>query len=135
MDVFFHFSQIFRKIQKRNLIIQYKTNQKFCELYRSIHALAFVPLNYLKEEIEKLKIFLLKSKIEEIYEIWLDFKKYYCSDVDEKSAKSIFSVHFWSVVCRRSSNIPITTNFLEGWHRSLNNNFIKAHPKLYEFGI
>ncbi|KAG0441373.1 hypothetical protein DMUE_1094 [Dictyocoela muelleri] len=93
------------------------------------------PFNYLKEEIEKLENFLLKSKIEEIYEIWLDFKKYYCSDVDEKSAKSIFSVLFWSVVSRLSSNIPITTNCLEGWHRSLNNNFLKAHPSLYEFGI
>ncbi|KAG0441779.1 hypothetical protein DMUE_0797 [Dictyocoela muelleri] len=76
---FFHFSQIlFRKIQKRNLIIQYKTNPKFCECYCLIHALAIVPLNYFKEEIEKLENFLSKSKIEKIWEIWLDFKKYYC---------------------------------------------------------
>ncbi|KAG0438006.1 hypothetical protein DMUE_3358 [Dictyocoela muelleri] len=102
-----------------------------------ILSLAYVPLEDIKFEIQKLDNFFNNNSISEMSLIWKDFKSVYCRDVEiyDEKPRNIFAVTFWSVYNRIINNVPITTNCLEGWHRSLNNNFIKAHPSLLEFGI
>ncbi|KAG0434805.1 hypothetical protein DMUE_5020 [Dictyocoela muelleri] len=134
---FFHFSEIlFRKVQKLGLVNQYKTKNYFRECFRMILALAFVPKNKLPYEISKIENYILKNDdLNDILILWNDFKKNYCQDVfDFEKKNSIFSSDFWSVVSRIKANIPKTTNGLEGWHRSLNNNFLNPHPNIYELG-
>ncbi|KAG0437834.1 hypothetical protein DMUE_3451 [Dictyocoela muelleri] len=69
-------------------------------------------------------------------DFYCQFIDLYCRDFsDEDNPKNIFSVYFWSIVDRVVNKIPKTNNALEGWHRSLNNNFQNAHPNIYEFGM
>ncbi|KAG0442238.1 hypothetical protein DMUE_0425 [Dictyocoela muelleri] len=84
----------------------------------------------------KLKIILIKIIILKTLNSYdKNFRDLYCQDVsiDGRIPKNIFFVHFWSVVTRVKNDIPKTTNNLEGWHRSLNNNFLCSHPSMYEF--
>ncbi|KAG0422687.1 hypothetical protein DMUE_6187, partial [Dictyocoela muelleri] len=101
-----------------------------------ILALAFVPKNHINEEVKKLNEYImLRENLSEIRNIWIEFKNNYCNDLNNLGKKNIFSNSFWSVVNRILNEIPTTTNCLEGWHRSLNHNFLKSHPSILELGI
>ncbi|KAG0436960.1 hypothetical protein DMUE_3950 [Dictyocoela muelleri] len=112
-------------------------SDEFRECFKMILSLAIVPIDNLKIEIEKLKNYInQKASLNEISSFYNEFIDLYCKDINnESNLQTVFSVHFWYIYDRVLNKIPKTTNVLEGWHRSLNNNFQIAHPNIYEFGI
>ncbi|KAG0430996.1 hypothetical protein DMUE_5600 [Dictyocoela muelleri] len=101
-----------------------------------IVGLAYVPIDKLHIEVKKLDDYFSNNNFNDIQIIWEVIKKTYCNNINDINScpENIFSPAFWSVADRILNNASITTNCLEGWHRSLNNNFIRAHPSLLEFG-
>ncbi|KAG0436563.1 hypothetical protein DMUE_4159, partial [Dictyocoela muelleri] len=134
---FFHFSQnIWRKIQKLQLTSIYKNENNFRKLVKMMCALSFVPIKNLKDEIEKFQNYAEKSTFYSQFKlIFLWFKNTYCFDIqNENSKRTIFSPSFWSVSTRIIESCPITTNAIEGWHRSLNSNIRTFHPSIFTLG-
>jgi predicted DNA binding CopG/RHH family protein len=52
--------------------------------------------------------------------------------MNEEKSNSI-GVNFWNCNERLIKNHPLTTNALEGYHRSLNNSFRTSHPNFAKF--
>ncbi|KAG0439686.1 hypothetical protein DMUE_2261 [Dictyocoela muelleri] len=112
-------------------------SSEFRGCFKMILALAVVPINNLKFEIEKLKKYINeRESLNEMKDFYCQFIDLYCRYFsDDDNPKNIFSVYFWSIVDRIVNKIPKTNNDLEGWHRSLYNNFQNAHPNIYELGM
>ncbi|KAG0431790.1 hypothetical protein DMUE_5542 [Dictyocoela muelleri] len=98
-----------------------------------ILALAFVTPNNINDEVNKLNEYImLRENLCEIRNIWIEFRNHYCNDLNNLE---FFLISFWSVVSRIINEISTTTNFLEGWHRSLNHKFLKSHQSILLLGI
>ncbi|KAG0437344.1 hypothetical protein DMUE_3748 [Dictyocoela muelleri] len=69
-----------------------------------------------------------KKYYDDISKTWRWFKNLYLSD--QKSQKSIFNISFWSSYTRIIDSSPLTTNAIEGWHRSLNFNVRVYKPNI-----
>ncbi|KAG0440000.1 hypothetical protein DMUE_2056 [Dictyocoela muelleri] len=101
-----------------------------------IAGLAYVPIDKLHIEVKKLDDYFSNNNLNDIQIIREVIKKTYCNNINyiNSCPENIFSPAFRSVADRIFNNASITTNCLESWHRSLINNFIRAHPSLLEFG-
>ncbi|KAG0435037.1 hypothetical protein DMUE_4917 [Dictyocoela muelleri] len=114
----FHFGQsIWRSLQRLNLSSEYLSNSSTNNLIRNFLNLAFVP----KHRVEEV-FYNLQNKIEgKMPENLNSFIKYFQKTyVGENNKKPLFVLFFWNCNFRVLSNIPMTTNSLEPWHRSLN---------------
>ncbi|KAG0439352.1 hypothetical protein DMUE_2486 [Dictyocoela muelleri] len=134
---FFHFNQIlFRNIQKMGLTVEYQRNSFLREAYRMIISLSCVPIEEFEKQVELLdKYFISNMKYHEILSVRVSFKNIYCKKEEKNERpKNIFSVNFWSIHERILKDIPKTKNNLEGWHKTINSNFIVSHPSIYELG-
>lgn len=123
-----HFSQIiWRRIQYLQLTCLYKSSYMFKNHIKLLLSLAFVPIEYVMEYYTILKEYIKKNDKINNYEMILEFfEKYYLKDID--------IIKFWNVFDRVIGYKPRTINGLEGFHRALNNLFVKSHPDLGIFG-
>ncbi|KAG0432055.1 hypothetical protein DMUE_5521 [Dictyocoela muelleri] len=132
---YFHFSQlIWRRIQALSLSVLYKKEKQFRLCVKMIISLAFVPIesvHYLGEDLSE--FFKNIGFSEELNNLWLWFKNLYLNK--ENISLNIFSVKFWSINERFMCMDPLTTNSIEGWHRSLNMNIRIPHPSILEMGL
>ncbi|KAG0438853.1 hypothetical protein DMUE_2842 [Dictyocoela muelleri] len=88
--------------------------------------------------IYKMDIYIKNNgNIKEIKILWENFKQTIAVTVHLMILITILENFFYTFLVRCSrimNDVPKTINYLEGWHRSLNNNFIHSHPSIYEFG-
>jgi hypothetical protein len=125
----FHYSQnIWRKLQEIKHVKEYRSNQEFRNNFRRLLSLAFVKQDKVAEYfyILKERIFQLPDK--NLYEDLFNYfeKNYILINEDD--------LLFWNMFERVMKDIPRTTNSLEGFHRALNNLFLKSSPDLGLFG-
>lgn len=125
----FHFSQnIWRKIQDLGLSKIYKDTSSFRENIRYILSLAFVAPADVSTYYDHIVCKIGNAANENVYS---DFLAYFRKNYIMLNYADLL---FWNVYQRVIENIPRTTNSLEGYHRALNNLFIRAKPDLGLFG-
>ncbi|KAG0438388.1 hypothetical protein DMUE_3121 [Dictyocoela muelleri] len=125
---FFHFYQnIYKNVLKNLLSKRYKCDSEFRLTVKMIMSFAFIPIYSLNEIIVEFEKY-IKNKIyfNEINNIWKWFKNQYLLNTN----KSIFNINFWSSYNRIIDSSPLTTNAIEGWHRSLNFNIRIYKPNI-----
>ena len=125
----FHFSQcLWRKIQNLGLQCWY-TNNDNAIIIKQIQALAFVP----PEDVADLFTNFLISIDPETDEILSDFFEYFeitwLGIVQRgRRRRPTFDIQMWNVYDRIGSDLPRTTNSLEGWHQTFNKRVSITHP-------
>jgi hypothetical protein len=125
----FHLSQIvWRKIQELKLSTLYNSSIQFKIGIRMLLSLSFVRYDKVSMYFDLLREHLNREPNKESYEdILMFYQKNYIRIPEE-------DLIFWNVHDRVLLCLPKTTNCLEGFHRSLNNLFIKCNPGLGYFG-
>ena len=132
----FHFGQmIWRNIQINGLTGLYKENSNIRKILRMILSLPFFPINEVNTTFNEIQN-LNSETIENInlQNFLAYFKKTFISETNQDEEQtSSYRISFWSCFDRVLNEIPRTTNVLEAWHRSLNQNFNIAHPNIVQF--
>ncbi|KAG0422345.1 hypothetical protein DMUE_6219, partial [Dictyocoela muelleri] len=120
----FHFNQlIVRFLNVNNILKYYKTDEHFKKFVKYLLLLAYVPLNMIEYEFEKIKN--MKRNID-YYDNFLDyFEK---SIINNKM--EIKKREFWSVNERIIKNIATTTNSCGAFHRHLNTKIERKNQQL-----
>ncbi len=135
-DIFgcnFHFGQlIWKKIQNVSLTVAYKELTWQRKILRRCFLLAFIPIDNVLMEFEKITFDANKfDRDERIVSFLIYFRKQFIAG--ENQPDPAYPIKFWSCYERIQGSIPRTTNSLEGWHRQLNSSFNSAHPNLAVF--
>ncbi|KAG0439351.1 hypothetical protein DMUE_2487 [Dictyocoela muelleri] len=96
-----------------------------------IMAFAFLPTNCLEENINRFEKYIQsKTYYDDLLKVWKWFKNTYLCNNKEIC---IFNIRFWSSYFRIMNDSTLTTNTIEGWHRSLNFNVRIPHPNINFF--
>ncbi|KAG0442421.1 hypothetical protein DMUE_0280 [Dictyocoela muelleri] len=112
----FHLGQIvWRRIQSLKFSKSVIDNFNIKLQVKMMLALSFVPSSEVYIVAARLKTFIIQQKCEDMLALFEWFQAEYLST--ETGNKT---VSFWNVYERTRSNIPRTTNSLEGYHRHLN---------------
>ncbi|KAG0427912.1 hypothetical protein DMUE_5862 [Dictyocoela muelleri] len=127
-NCFFHFSQnIWRYIQKNNLVIKYKSDKEFRINIKMLLSIAFVPKNNRITLFEKLK----KNFINKFNEkLIIDLLNYF-----ERNHLMNQNISDWGFSERVLKDIPLTTNVCEGFNRAFNSLLTGSHPSLVKLII
>ncbi|KAG0440544.1 hypothetical protein DMUE_1665 [Dictyocoela muelleri] len=105
---------------KRNSHYDYKNDMIFRKVVKYCYLLAFIPVENVKIEFEKIK--LLSNNSVTCNEFLIYFENDFILNVGKKGNKNL---NLWSVNERIHNNIPYTTNSCEAYHRHLNTKIIK----------
>ncbi|KAG0436613.1 hypothetical protein DMUE_4133, partial [Dictyocoela muelleri] len=129
-NCFFHFSQnLWRQIQKNNLVLEYKNDKKFRLYIKMLLSIAFVKKNQLYEYFLRFKnSFIENFKGKSELNILNYFENNFINNHEDK-------INDWCCYERILKNIPLTTNICEGFNRSLNSNLKGSHPTLVKLII
>ncbi|KAG0441608.1 hypothetical protein DMUE_0919 [Dictyocoela muelleri] len=108
----------------------YKNNTDFRTDIKMIMSFSFLPTEMIEIAANEFDKYIIeKEYYSEILVIWKWFKAFYLKDFSN-SKDSIFNYVFWSSYDRIKNSSPITTNAIEGWHRTLNFNIRVSHPSI-----
>jgi hypothetical protein len=99
-----------------------------------IVALAFVPDQEIVKMMENLMDYFLNINVDiKLINFLIWFDENYVKFNSYKGKDEKGDVYFyWSVYFNVMNNYPKTSNSIEGWHRSLNNDITHKHPSIYE---
>ncbi|KAG0435992.1 hypothetical protein DMUE_4439 [Dictyocoela muelleri] len=111
----FHLSQIIVRYLKPNIINRYKYDIEFKNYVKYMYFLAFVPVNKINTEFQKLLG--LRKNETEYHEFTCWFEKNFIRNYKNIANKK---QDFWSVNNRILCDLPYTTNTCEAYHRYLN---------------
>ncbi|KAG0439080.1 hypothetical protein DMUE_2680 [Dictyocoela muelleri] len=109
---------------------KYKNDSEFRIDVKMIMSFSFLPIELIEVySIEYEKYIKTRKHYEDINIIWCRFKNLYLKE-NLNGRKTVFNYSFWSSFKRILHSSPLTTNTIEGWHRSLNLNVKVSHPNI-----
>ena len=129
---FFHFTQsIWRKIQSlgSNIIQRYSTESEFSIKCRLLPALAFLPIDPVSTEFNRIYNEFLETE-PELFPLLEYFDVNYIGS-ERRNAR--FRIEIWNQYNRVCENLCRTNNGVEAWHRFLSSLFENNHPSFYKF--
>jgi hypothetical protein len=99
-----------------------------------IVALSFVPDKFIVKEFQDPLDYFLNSNVDAcLIDLLFWFEKNFIKDLVYKITFDFDTLlTIWSAYINVLNDFPRTTNSLEGWHRSLNNNDTHKNPSSYE---
>lgn len=122
----FHFGQcVYRQIQSLCFSNDYKNNEKFRLFIKSFTSLAFVPIPFVKQEFEKLKVesqqlnFNIDRFIQYFYSNFIDNPKY--------------PLEAWNAYNRLFDDVKLTSNSAEIFNRHFFARFSQSHSGILTF--
>ncbi|XP_067950355.1 uncharacterized protein [Watersipora subatra] len=130
---FYHLSQaIYRYVQNEGLQVQYQNDVDINMCIRSMAALAFVPVNDIKESIET-----FPDNIPEVAQPVVDyFEDAYIGQQQRRGRQEPRFPHtMWSIHERVVNSLPHTNNNVKRWHRHMQTNISAHHPNFWHFLI
>lgn len=112
----FHLGQIvWRRIQLLKFSKSVIDIPRIRLLVKMVLSLSFVPPHDVPIVAARLKLFIIQEKSEDVLSLFEWFQSEY---LENNTGNKLIA--FWNVYERTKSNIPRTTNSLEGYHRHLN---------------
>lgn len=129
-----------KKVAELGLKIPYQTNVEFNMAVKSLLALAFVPENdvlVLFQELgEKFQTLIDENpELERANELLTYVDLYYIRGRERPGrgrAPPKYPIDMWNHFTDPGSDIPRTTNAVEGYHNGLNSLFLSKHPTLWK---
>jgi len=126
--MYFHLTQsIYRKIQNVGLSNKYLNDNNFNLLARQIPALAFLPINMVRDAWSNLKMQFSNDENEQKLVSYFDenfingkIRMWFRNNRTPKIHEPIFLPEMWSVLSRTLTGTPRTSNSAEGWHNKIN---------------
>ena len=116
---FFHFSKcVWRRVQMKDMTVEYMDNSKFKDFVRCCVAIAHCPLDKLNEAIEHLKGFEFEDKLKEFQDFMIKYLVDYW--IEGPIPPSL-----WNCFRRKRDN---TNNHSEGYNSKLNRELKQVHP-------
>ncbi|KAG0443410.1 hypothetical protein HPB47_014952 [Ixodes persulcatus] len=117
----FHFSQaIWRKVQDLGLSKAYQEDTSVTLFVRQTNSLTFVPPTFVRVAWRSLKA--TAPQAPGVPQLILYF--------EDNWLLGNYKIHQWN---HHQNNGARTNNFMEAWHRKINNVIGKAHPNVYTF--
>lgn len=135
---FFHFTQcIWRNIQRLGLATKYGNDAEFASQLRHLAALAFVPVEKVKDSFKKLKSILkIKKRAAEgtnDHKVMQLFDYFEITWIGKGSAQGKFPIRMWNMCAITMQRLPRTNNAVEGWHNAINQFIGCKHPSIWTF--
>lgn len=135
---FFHFTQcIWRRIQSLGLAKKYEEDHEFARKLRHLAALAFVPVEKVKDSFKKLKTILhIKKRAAEgtdankVNKLFDYFEETW---IGKGKTQPKFSIHMWNMCAVTLQKMPRTNNAVEGWHNAINQFVGCKNPSIWTF--
>ncbi|KAG0442780.1 hypothetical protein DMUE_0003 [Dictyocoela muelleri] len=128
---FFHFCQnMYKNVNTNKLSQNYKNDSEFRNDVKMMMSFSFLPPGLIEIYSKEYENYLKTRKhYDNIKIIWWWYKNLYLKE-NLNERKTVFNSTFWSSHKRILSSSPLTTNEIEGWHRSLNFNVGISHPNI-----
>ena len=120
-----------RKLADESLLARYNSDPEFAVVARMIIALAFVPIEDLKDAVEALA----NELPEELTPIINWFEDIYIGRQNRSRTRrcALYPPPMWSVYQRTLNGDDRTNNFVEAAHRRLQAEFGMDHPTIWKF--
>lgn len=135
---FFHFTQcIWRNIQNLGLAAKYASDVEFAWQLRHLAALAFIPMENVKDSFKKLKTILhIKKRAAEgtdDHKVIKLFEYFENTWIGKGPAQGKFPIRMWNMCAITLPKMPRTNNAVEGWHNAINQFVGCKNPSIWTF--